>query len=343
LAAAAQAAGLSAEDESSVVGEGSVPALAEEIRASLLDQAFSQRRSAFIDSQLRKMPEHELVRFEFYIRSHFTRSVVKKIMQSEVDKVRSPPSLTPSNQSAYDIFKKSESYFLPLTHSLPRTTRTNPHTQLQEQRRLVEQSTGVVSSEPDVTITDDMAIVVGGLSKLMVGETVSAAMEVHHSRASSSSPSSSSAAAGGGASEKTRLDLSDIEAAAQMLMSEGKVANVQQKRQEFLFARTGLFQPPEGAARALATLFSEEELLGLGPGALIRAAQEEDEEEDDEGEGEGEGEEEEEGEDEDEEERQRWKKPSAKRGQEEEEQEEDELESISRACAASLSSLARRA
>jgi len=122
LAAAAQAAGLSTEDESSVVGEGSVPALAEEIRASLLDQAFSQRRSAFIDSQLRKMPEHELVRFEFYIRSHFTRSVVKKIMQSEVDKVR------PASSLALSIYIRGLSSLLLLTLLNPAFTQTHTHT-----------------------------------------------------------------------------------------------------------------------------------------------------------------------------------------------------------------------
>lgn len=63
-----------------------MPALAEEIRNSFLDQSYSQRRCKFIDAQLRKMSEEELVRFEFFVRSHFPRPVVKKILQEEVDK-----------------------------------------------------------------------------------------------------------------------------------------------------------------------------------------------------------------------------------------------------------------
>ena len=70
------------------LAEATMPALAEEIRASLLDQAYAHKRSAFIDAELKKMPEAELVRFEFFIRSHFNRASIRRVMQSEVDKVR---------------------------------------------------------------------------------------------------------------------------------------------------------------------------------------------------------------------------------------------------------------
>lgn len=63
-----------------------MPALAEEIRNSFLEQSYSQRRCKFIDAQLRKMSEEELVRFEFFVRSHFPRPAVKKLLQEEVDK-----------------------------------------------------------------------------------------------------------------------------------------------------------------------------------------------------------------------------------------------------------------
>jgi hypothetical protein len=84
----AAAAALAAQSDDAPLAEHTVPALANEIRMSLDHQADSQKRSAFIDAQLRKMPEHELVRFEFFIRSHFNRMSVKRVMQAEVDKVR---------------------------------------------------------------------------------------------------------------------------------------------------------------------------------------------------------------------------------------------------------------
>jgi len=96
LAAAAQMV-QQPEEETSAPAESAVPALADEIRAAIMDQAFAQKRSAFVDAKLKQMPEAELTRFEFFVRSHFNRSAVRRVMQNEVDKVRMANRGYPTN------------------------------------------------------------------------------------------------------------------------------------------------------------------------------------------------------------------------------------------------------
>ena len=93
----AAAAALAQQEDDLPVAESTMPALADEIRASLADQANAVRFSSYVDAQLKKLPESELVRFEFFIRSHFNRGAIKRVMQAEVDKVRalSAPLLQP--------------------------------------------------------------------------------------------------------------------------------------------------------------------------------------------------------------------------------------------------------
>lgn len=204
LAQAAQAAITSTEDESSQVVEASMPALADEIRASVLDQSYAHRRSAFIDSKLRQMSEAELVRFEFFIRSHLNRHGIKKILQQEVDKVR-----------MFIIFLRA------LLDG-----QTNQHlSQIVAQQRLLEQSETPSPAPPNpVTVTNDMAIVVGGLSKLLIGEIVTAARAV--SQIDPSDPTYPN-------HKKQRLGLREIERATQQLESE----SMHSKSSGFLFSR----------------------------------------------------------------------------------------------------------
>ena len=207
------------------VAEG-MPALAEEIRNSILEQSFSQKRCKFIDAQLRKMSEEELVRFEFFVRSHFPRPTVKKILQDEVDK-----SVDQTRQA----------------------------------RSAWGGSAGGMPEQPFVT--DDMAIIVAGLGKLLVGELVSAAMEIAREQSQaraqvadalalaeagvgvdavgaeglegSGSPRQRSAALSS-RSERAKITPESMEAAVMRLQQEGKLGlGTSQHGPDFLFSRQG--------------------------------------------------------------------------------------------------------
>jgi len=188
-----------------------------------------------------------------------------------------------------------------------------------------------------------MAIVVSGLSKLLVGELVSTALEA----------SANDAKASGG-TPKSRLSSRDIERAAQVLTSEGKLGNTKLKGSgssgAFLFSRLESFVPDAAAGFGLlrgadwgGPTDEEDEGFGFGFGLAglggfgAGGDSEEEDDDDEDNENEGGGNNEVDGREEIRKSADRPTRPRQSQSQGVSTAPPDELSVLSRACAASLS------
>jgi len=162
--------------------EISLPALADEIRAASnsIDPSQNERRSRFINEKLKVMTPEELTRFDFFVRSHFSRKAVKSILQKEIDE----------------------------------------------------------DDPPSTKASDDMAIVVSGLAKLLVGELVETAREIRHERSGDREGGSSSS----GKKGKRNIQVSHLEEAVRRLQDEGKLGRPSESS-AFLFSSVSARTP----------------------------------------------------------------------------------------------------
>ncbi len=140
-----------------------IPALVEEFRAakSSVDPDVASKRAKLLEVEINSLTPDMEARFEFFMRSHFDSRVVKRVLQKEID-----CATTDLNHSKHP----GQEHISFTTGSSTRGGRVED---------------GGRPAGP--VVSDDMAIVVCGLTKLYVGELVSMATEVMMERLSARS------------------------------------------------------------------------------------------------------------------------------------------------------------
>lgn len=139
-----------------------IASIVDELRASarISTSAIMQKRSAYMERILEDMTPEEELRFEFFVRSHFNKNAIKRVLQGEIDcafrEYQSLASSTAGIRLPQD--KPIQGYFT-----------TGPNLKL-----------NVTGERP--LINDDMAVAVSGLTKLFVGELCDTAVTLMKKR-----------------------------------------------------------------------------------------------------------------------------------------------------------------
>lgn len=141
-----------------------IASIVDELRTSARISQNSEimsKRSAFMERQLESMTPEEELRFEFFVRSHFNKNAVKRILQGEIDC---------AFREFHTLADATSGVRMPSDKPIKGYFTTGPNYKAHR------------DSGDKPIINDDMAVAVCGLTKLFVGELCDTAVTLMKKR-----------------------------------------------------------------------------------------------------------------------------------------------------------------